>query len=90
MVQLMMVRGELDYVDQVPRRLAYEKTHPNTEIVYISPHWQAITREDGDGLTVITRLSLGQLMDKLESLDEEMNTKDYLPPSRDGGQSSMP
>lgn len=67
----MMVRGELDYVDQVPRRLAYEKTHPDTEIIYISPHWQAIIREDGDGMTIVTRNSLKALMDKLESLDEE-------------------
>jgi hypothetical protein len=70
----MMVRGELDYVDQVPCRLAYEKTHPNTEILYISPHWQAIIREDDDGMTIVTRHSLKQLMDKLESLDEEQGT----------------
>lgn len=67
----MMVRGEPDYIDQVPRRLAYEKAHPNVEIIYISPHWQAIIREDGDAMTIITRYSLRQLMDKLESVDEE-------------------
>jgi hypothetical protein len=64
----MMVRGEPDYLDQVPRRLAYEKTHRNVEIIFLSPMWQAIIREDNDGKTIITRSSLGKLMDKLESL----------------------
>jgi hypothetical protein len=68
---MMMVRGEPDYVDQVPRRLVYEKIHPNAEILYIGPYWQAIIREHDDGLTVITRTDLHRLMDKLESLDEE-------------------
>lgn len=68
---MMMVRGEPDYVDQVPRRQSYEKTHPNTEILYVGPYWQAILREEGDGMTVITRTHLRHLMDKLESLDEE-------------------
>ncbi len=65
----MMVRGEPEYVDQVPRRLAYEAAHPNVEIIYIGPYWQAIIREHGDGKTIITRHSLKQLLDKLESLD---------------------
>jgi len=69
---MMSVRGEPDYVDQVPRRLEYEKTHPNTEILYMGPYWQAILREeDGDGMTVITRTHLRHLLDKLEALDEE-------------------
>ena len=67
---MMTVRGEPDYVDQVPRRMAYEKTHPKTEIIYIGPHWQAVLREDA-GQTIITRHSLKQLMDKLEAIDEE-------------------
>jgi hypothetical protein len=61
-----MVRGEPDYADQVPRRLAYEAAHPKTEIIYLPPCWQAIIRED-DGMQVITRNSLKQLLDKLES-----------------------
>jgi hypothetical protein len=44
-----MVRGEPEYVDQVPRREAYEAAHPETEIIYIGPYWQAIIREHGDG-----------------------------------------
>jgi hypothetical protein len=67
---MMTVRGEPDYADQVPRRMAYEKTHPTAEIIYIGPYWQAILREDA-GQTVITRHSLKQLMDKLEAIDEE-------------------
>jgi len=66
----MMVRGEPSYVDQVPRRAAYEATHPETEIIYLGPYWQAIIRED-TGQTIITRYELKQLLDKLESLDTE-------------------
>ena len=40
----MMVRGEPDYIDQVLRRHAYEAAHPDVEIVYLSPVWQAIIR----------------------------------------------
>lgn len=65
-----MVRGEPDYADQVPRREAYEQAHPNVEIIYLSPHWQAIIFEENDGKTIITRHSLKALIDKLESLDE--------------------
>src|ERR1700691_2668736 len=64
----MMVRGEPEYVDQVPRREAYEAAHPETEILYIGPYWQAIIPEPS-GKTIITRHSLKRLLDKLESLD---------------------
>ena len=67
---MMVIRGEPDYADQVPRRMQYEKTHPESEIIYIGPHWQAIIREDA-GQTIITRHRLKQLMDKLEAIDEE-------------------
>jgi hypothetical protein len=63
----MMGRGEPEYVDQVPRRAAYEAAHPNVEIVYLGPYWQAIIREEG-GQTIITRYELKQLLDKLEEL----------------------
>jgi hypothetical protein len=63
----MMVRGEPDYVDQVPRRMVYEAAHPDTEILYLGPYWQAIIRE-GQGQTIITRHSLKQLLDKLQTL----------------------
>jgi len=69
----MMVRGEPDYIDQVPRRLTYEAAHPDVEIIYLSPVWQAIIREEA-GQTIITRPSLGKLLDsldKLEALDQE-------------------
>jgi hypothetical protein len=64
----MMVRGEPEYVDQVPRREAYEEIHPDVEIIYLGPYWQAIVREDA-GQTIITRHSLKQLLDKLDALD---------------------
>ncbi len=66
----MMVRGEPEYVDQVPRRLAYEAAHPKVEIIYLGPCWQAIIREEA-GQTVITRYDLKGLLDKLEALDAE-------------------
>ena len=62
-----MVRGEPEYVDQVPRRQAYEAVHPNVEIIYLGRFWQAIIRED-KGETIITRYELKQLLDKLEEL----------------------
>ena len=71
----MMVCGEPDYVDQVPRRAAYEAAHPNVEIHYLGPYWQAVIREEA-GQTVITRYELRGLLDKLESLD---------PPAADKG-----
>ena len=64
----MMVRGEPDYIDQVPRRAAYEAGHPNVEIIYLGAYWQAIIREES-GQTIITRYDLRSLLDKLESLD---------------------
>ena len=63
----MMVRGEPEYVDQVPRRAAYEAAHPDVEIIYLGPYWQAIIREE-TGQMIITRYSLKALLDKLESL----------------------
>jgi hypothetical protein len=60
---------EAPYTDQVPRRLEYEKTHPDVQIRYLRPAWQAVVRED-DGETVITRYDLKSLLDKLESMDE--------------------
>jgi hypothetical protein len=62
--------GEPEYVDQVPRRLAYEAAHPDVEILYLGPYWQAIIREE-TGKTIITRHALKGLLDKLEALDRE-------------------
>jgi hypothetical protein len=67
----MIVRGEPDYPDQVRRRLEYEAAHPEVEIIYVRPWWQAIISEDNDGKTIITRQSLAMLLDKLEALDKE-------------------
>lgn len=64
----MVVRGEPEYIDQVPRRMAYEAGHPSVEIIFPGPHWQAIIRE-GTGQAIITRFSLKSLLDKLEALD---------------------
>ena len=64
-----MVRGEPEYVNQVPRREEYEAARPDVEIIYIGPYWQAIIREENDGKTIITRHSLKALLDKLEALD---------------------
>ena len=40
----MMVRGGPEYIDQVPRREAREAAHPDVEIIYLGPYWQAIIR----------------------------------------------
>jgi hypothetical protein len=68
----MMVRGNPEYVDQVPRRTAYEAAHPDLEIIYLGPCWQAVIREDAMQ-TIITRHSLKALLDKLEALDGTHN-----------------
>lgn len=64
------IPGEPEYGDQVTRHMRYREAHPGTEIRYHGPHWQAIVPEE-NGETVITRLSLKKLLDKLESLAAE-------------------
>ncbi|MGH3188663.1 MAG: hypothetical protein ACRDPY_21490 [Streptosporangiaceae bacterium] len=66
----MMVRGEPDFIDQVPRREAYEAAHPDVKITYHGGWWQAVIPEDA-GETVVSRYELRALLDKLESLDAE-------------------
>ena len=61
----MMVRGEPDYADQVPRRAAYEAAHPDVEISYHGTHWRAIVREQA-----AARSSSNDLKDLLDKLDE--------------------
>lgn len=61
------VSGEPDYGDQVPRLIAWARTHPDVSVEYRRPHWQALIPEE-NGETVITRMSLRQLMDTLEKL----------------------
>lgn len=62
-----VVRGEPDYVDQVPRRAAFERAHPEVQITYHGPHWEAVI-SDQSGQTVINRHELRTLLDKLEEL----------------------
>jgi hypothetical protein len=63
-----MNRGEPAYVDQVPRREAYEAAHPGVEITYSGPYWRAVVRDD-NGETTVVRYDLKALLDSLESLD---------------------
>ena len=65
-----LVRGEPDYVDQVPRREAYQAAHPDVRISYHGPQWQAVIPESA-GETVITRYSLKALLDKLAELTDD-------------------
>ena len=66
----MYVRGEPEYVDQVPRREAFQVAHPEVEIIYHGPHWEAVIPSP-DGQTVVTRYQLKQLLDRLEQLDRK-------------------
>ena len=67
---VMTVYGEPGYADQVPRRQAYQAAHPEVEILYLGPCWQAIICEES-GKTIITRYELKALLDTLEALDRE-------------------
>ncbi len=75
--EIALVRGEPDYVGQLPRMMAYRLAHPGTEVFYMGPAWscwQAVIREDDDGgMTIITRRTLKALLGKLESLDGHPN-----------------
>ena len=73
-----MVRGEPDYINQVSRRRAFEADHPDVQITYHGPHWEARIPHDA-GETVINRYELRVLLDKLEKL-----TADYGKPSNGG------
>jgi len=63
-----VVRGEPDYSEQVPRLASWLHDRPGWSVAYFGSFWEAILREE-DGVTVITRDSLAQLLDKLELLD---------------------
>lgn len=52
---------------QIPRKIAYEKSHQDTQVIFMGTFWQSIRTEDG-GVTVISRHGLEELMDKLEGL----------------------
>ncbi len=66
----MAFRGEPGYMDQVPRREAYERARPDVKITYHGGWWQAVIPEEA-GETVISRYELKALLDKLEALDRE-------------------
>jgi hypothetical protein len=50
--------------DQVPRKLEFEKAHPEVRIVFVGPHWRATWPEGS-----IVRLDLRTLLDVLEQQD---------------------
>jgi hypothetical protein len=60
----MRQQSELAY-DQVPRRLEFEKAHPEVRITYLGPAWQAVIPKE-NGEDVITRFDLRALLDTLE------------------------
>jgi hypothetical protein len=64
----MTAAGEPEFVDQVPRRQAYEAAHPEVQITYHGLYWRAVVNEPA-GRTVISRYELKDLLDKLEALD---------------------
>jgi len=66
----MITGGDPEFVDQVPRRQAYEAAHPDVEITYHGPYWKAVIPE-GTGHTVITQYELKDVLDKLEALERE-------------------
>ena len=60
--------AQIDLQDQVPRKLAYLREHPDTDIIAPCRHepmWEA-TLDDGD--VVIQALQLSLLLDQLEKL----------------------
>ena len=68
MRHLQAIRSDPGYVDQVPRKLAYQAAHPDTEIIWCGPYWKAVIREGEGSSTEINRVTLEWLLDKLESL----------------------
>lgn len=62
------VRGEFDYTAQVPRLASYKHAHPDAEILYFGAWWQYLLIER-NGMTVVIRCTLRELLDHLESLD---------------------
>ena len=47
---------------------AFEAAHPDVEITYNGPFWQAVIQQDV-GETLITRYELSALLDKLEQME---------------------
>jgi hypothetical protein len=55
------------WVDQVPRREAFEKAHPEVSISYLNTAWQAVIPEP-QGEEIHIRYELADLLDLLEGL----------------------
>lgn len=53
--------------DQVPRRAALEKAHPEVRISFLSTAWQAVVTSPA-GEVVITRHELCDLLDVLDAV----------------------
>jgi len=61
-----VARYQPDYPDQVPRRQAYERAHPEVTITYMGPYWKAVIAGEHDQ-TTISRHDLRVLLDALEA-----------------------
>jgi hypothetical protein len=62
------VRHDPGYGDQVPRKLAWLATHDG-DIIYLGAYWKGVLYEGHGATTEINRITLKELLDKLESLD---------------------
>ena len=62
-----MLRPVPDFLDQVPRRIAFEQAHPEVKISYLGPAWQAVIALPDGGEQTITRYELRLLLDALEA-----------------------
>jgi hypothetical protein len=56
-----------DYVDQVARRIAFEREHPDADISSDPPAWHG-SLSVGDRRRQVTRYDLGRLVDALDTL----------------------
>jgi len=66
-----LLRGDPGHEAHLHRMVAYRTARPDCEIFWMGSawsRWQAVIHEAGDGMTIITRRTLGELMDKIESL----------------------
>lgn len=64
----MQPRNEPDSAEQLQRRAAYEAAHPEVQIFRRgAAAWQAVITEE-NGQTILTRYTLRELLDRLESL----------------------
>ena len=62
-----VIRGEPDYVEQVPRLASYSHDRPEAQFIYLGRWWQYFHAYDG-GFVAIGGRSLKELLDKLDAL----------------------